>query len=200
VITAEIRPPLRDGAQARRYGGFLLIVTHVVHPARLAAAGLDRGLGLAGELGRLGPAGLGHCSATVIAGRSAAFSGRPGRSRTNDRTCTQCLVALMLSSGRSGFGHVQPLMTWSPCGKAAVLVQSPRNPRRSPRRKDRTRRVLSRRRLSGVADCVRACLCPVRATRSHAGALVLIRRTPGQAPMIGKLSGSAHPVRQSAAE
>jgi hypothetical protein len=32
------------GAQARRYGGFLLIVTHAVHPAQLDPEGLDRAL------------------------------------------------------------------------------------------------------------------------------------------------------------
>jgi hypothetical protein len=32
------------GAQARRHGGFLLIVTHTVHPARLTPEGLDRAL------------------------------------------------------------------------------------------------------------------------------------------------------------
>jgi hypothetical protein len=32
------------GAQARRHGGFLLIVTHAVHPAQLTPEGLDRAL------------------------------------------------------------------------------------------------------------------------------------------------------------
>jgi len=32
------------GAQARRYGGFLLIVTHAIHPAQLDPEGLDRTL------------------------------------------------------------------------------------------------------------------------------------------------------------
>jgi hypothetical protein len=30
------------GAHARRHGGFLLIVTHAVHPAQLTPEGLDR--------------------------------------------------------------------------------------------------------------------------------------------------------------